>query len=410
MIYSSIQGFFRLKTAPAILIMAAAILAIFFANTPLGTYYEMLIDVPVEVSIGAFMLSKPLILWINDGLMAIFFFLVGLELKREILKGELKDKKKIALPALGAFGGMVVPALIYVLINKGNPIAMSGWAIPAATDIAFALGVLLLFGTRVPPALKVFLVSLAIFDDIAAIIIIALFYTTSLSTTALLIVLASIGMLFIINRRGVTHFMPYIVLGLIMWAAVLKSGVHATLAGVLLAMFIPIKDPTNPKRSPLIELEHDLQSTVHYWILPVFAFVNSGITFGNIGLDALTHPVTLGTVLGLFIGKQLGIFTMCYIGVRAGLAKLPRGVSWGGLYGVSILCGIGFTMSLFIGSLAFEVTGTWVVEGSLPRAGETISELTRLSTLFDERLGIMIGSLLSAVVGYIVLNKTLKKN
>lgn len=410
MIYSSIQGFFKLKTAPAILIIVAAILAMFFANTPFGTYYEMLIDLPVEVRIGAFKLSKPLILWINDGLMAIFFFLVGLELKREILKGELTEKKKITLPAFGALGGMVVPVLIYVLINRGNPIAMSGWAIPAATDIAFALGVLLLFGKRVPPGLKVFLVSLAIFDDIGAIIIVALFYTASLSTTALLIVLVCFGMLFIINRRGITHFMPYMLLGLVMWAAVLKSGVHATLAGVLLAMFIPIDDPNNPERSPLIELEHDLQSTVHYWILPVFAFVNSGITFGNIGFATLTHPVTLGTALGLFIGKQLGIFTMCYIGIKAGLAKLPRDVSWGGLYGVSILCGIGFTMSLFIGSLAFETTATWVVKSGMPKAGESISELTRISILFDERLGIMVGSLLSAVVGYIVLNKTLKKN
>lgn len=363
----------------------AAVLAMIIANTPLQEYYQLLIDTPVEVRVGALEIAKPLLLWINDGLMAVFFFFVGLELKREVLEGELSDRKNIALPAFAAVGGMVVPALIYAAVNWGDEIALQGWAIPAATDIAFALGILALLGNRIPVSLKVLLVSIAIFDDIGAIVIIALFYTSDLSLTALLVAAAFLPVLYILNRRDVTSVMPYLFIGLIMWIAVLKSGVHATLAGVLLALFIPMRDPQRPERSPLKELEHDLHHVVAFGILPIFAFANSGISLAGADLDFILHPVSLGIAAGLFIGKQIGIFTLCWLGVKSGLAQLPQGVDWPRLYGLGLLCGVGFTMSLFIGSLAFEETG--------------------VNLLFDERLGIVIGSLLSGTAGYFVLRR-----
>ena len=380
------RDFLKLETASGMLLVAAAVLAMVIANSPLAPLYDSLIDLPVGVRVGALEIEKPLLLWINDGLMAIFFFLVGLELKREVLDGQLSDPREIVLPALGAFGGMLFPAAIYIWINQGDSTALQGWAIPAATDIAFALAILALLGSRVPLSLKIFLVSVAIFDDVAAIAIIALFYTSDLSIAALLTAAVCVPVLWALNRRGVLEVTPYILVGLIMWVAVLKSGVHATLAGVLLAFFIPLRD-TKKERSPLHEIEHDLHTAVAFGILPVFAFANAGISLGGLSIDSFLHPVPLGIMAGLFIGKQTGVFLFCGLGVLLGIARLPDDLRWAHIYGIALLCGVGFTMSLFIGSLAFEVTG--------------------VNLLFDERLGIIAGSLLSAVCGYLVLRMTL---
>ncbi|TFG86446.1 MAG: Na+/H+ antiporter NhaA [Chromatiales bacterium] len=386
---SNLKDFLRLESASGIILVGAAVFAMLIANSPAAHLYTLFIDLPVEIRVGPLQIAKPLLLWINDGLMAVFFFLIGLELKREILEGELSSPDKIILPAVGALGGMLAPAAIYVVINLGNEQAMAGWAIPAATDIAFALGVLLLLGERVPVALKVFLVSIAIFDDIGAIIIIALFYTSKLSLTALAVVLVLLPVLGWLNRRNNTNLTAYLMIGTIMWVALLKSGVHATLAGIALAMFIPMRDPANPGASPLKQLEHDLHTTVAFGVLPVFAFANAGISFASVTVDIVLNTVPLGIALGLFVGKQLGIFSLCWLTIRLGFAQLPAGVSWLSLYGVAVLCGIGFTMSLFIGSLAFDMTDTRGV--------------------FDERLGIIAGSLLSGVLGYVVLRVSLPK-
>ena len=384
---TNFREFLKLESASGIILVFAAVFAMILANTPLGSYYYMLIEMPVEVRVGPLQLAKPLLLWINDGLMAIFFFLVGLELKRELLEGELKELSNVILPAIAALGGMVVPALFYTLFNSGDEVAMQGWAIPTATDIAFALGVLSLLGSRVPTSLKIFLVSLAIFDDMGAIVIIALFYTADISTLSLTIAAICLSVLFVLNRRRVGEMTPYLIVGIIMWIAVLKSGVHATLAGVLLAFFIPMRDPNNPERSLLKELEHDLHGAVAFFILPLFAFANAGISLAGVGMEQLFHPVPLGIAAGLFLGKQLGVFLFCWLGIKMGLAKLPTGINWSVLYGASLITGIGFTMSLFIGSLSFAQGGV-----TMP---------------FDERLGIIIGSLLSAVSGYLMLSRVL---
>ena len=382
--------FLELESAGGILLILAALLAIIMANSPLQSFYELLLSTPVEIRIGLLEVAKPLLLWVNDGLMAIFFFLVGLELKRELTEGELSSIRSIALPGVGAIGGMAIPALIYVYFNHHDPISMKGWAIPAATDIAFALGVLMLLGSRVPASLKIFLTSLAIFDDIGAIVIIALFYTEKISLSALVIAGVCILILFILNRRNVVSKSPYILLGVIMWIATLKSGVHATLAGVILAMFIPLRSKTEPDISPLKDMEHDLHSVVAFFVLPVFAFSNAGISLKGIGLDQLLHGVPLGIALGLFVGKQVGIFGLCWLAIKMKLAALPKGVSWASLYGVATLCGIGFTMSLFISALAFEDHG--------------------VNTFFDERLGIILGSVVSGIAGYFILRTSLKPN
>lgn len=384
---SAITRFLKLESAGGILLMLTAMLAIVIANTPLVVFYNLLLDTPVEVRVGGLQIAKPLLLWINDGLMALFFFLVGLELKRELIEGELSDKRNLILPGVGAIGGMLVPAMIYLVFNYQDPVAVKGWAIPAATDIAFALGVLSLLGSRVPTSLKIFLTSLAIFDDIGAIIIIALFYTSKLSIIALMVALASIPILYFMNRRGVESRSPYILIGIIVWIGLLKSGVHATLAGVLLAMFIPLKSKSGSAISPLKSLEHDLHSIVAFFVLPVFAFANAGISFAGMSADVALHDVTVGVSLGLVLGKQIGIFTLCGLVILLGVVKMPSNMSWASLYGTSALCGIGFTMSLFIGSLAFEETG--------------------VNLLFDERLGILIGSLASGVIGYLILAKFL---
>ena len=384
---SSISDFLEMESAGGIILMFAAVLAVICANTPLRSYYAMLLDTPVEIRIGALHIAKPALLWINDGLMAVFFFLVGLELKREIVEGELSDIKSVILPGAGAIGGMVVPAFFYVYFNSGDDIAMQGWAIPAATDIAFALGVLALLGSRVPISIKIFLTSLAIFDDIGAIVIIALFYTAQISLPALAVAACCIPVLAFLNIRHVESKSQYVTFGIIMWIAMLKSGVHATLAGVILAMFIPLKSKEDPDHSPLKSIEHDLHSVVAFVILPVFAFTNAGISFAGMGMDQLLHPVSVGIALGLFFGKQIGVFIFCWAAVKLRLTKLPEEISWKSLYGTAALCVIGFTMSLFIGSLAFEETS--------------------VNLLFDERLGIIIGSLASGIVGYFVLRASL---
>ena len=383
------KEFLKLESASGVILVVAAALALLLANSPLSPYYDLLLEIPVQVRIGQLDIDKPLLLWINDGLMVVFFFLVGLELKREVLEGELSDPRKVVLPALGAVGGMLVPGLIYILVNLGDPVALRGWAIPTATDIAFVLGILALLGNRVPVTLKVFLVSLAIFDDIGAIVIIALFYTESLSMWAMSLALVCAGVLLTLNRRRVMDYTPYILIGVLMWIAILKSGVHATLAGVILAMFIPLKSRTKPGYSPLKSLEHDLHGTVTFGVLPIFAFANSGVPLGDLTIDFLFHPVPMGIGLGLFFGKQIGVLSFCWLGVRLGIAKLPSGTSWASLYGAALLCGVGFTMSLFIGSLAFEES---------------------FRNLFDERLGVISGSLICGTCGYLVLRKTLKPN
>ena len=300
-----IEKFLHMEASGGIILIAAAILAMIFANTALYGFYQSLLDTPVEVKVGSLEIAKPLLLWINDGLMAVFFFLVGLELKRELLEGELSDKRNIILPGVGAIGGMAVPALIYLYFNYNDPLAVSGWAIPAATDIAFALGVLALLGSRVPISIKIFLTSLAIFDDIGAIIIIAIFYTYKISLTALIVVALCIPVLYFLNKRDVLSKAPYIVVGIIMWIATLKSGVHATLAGVVLAMFIPLGSLKNPGKSMLKTMEHRLHTVVAFMILPIFAFANAGINFRDMGSEQVFHNVTIGIALGLFFGKQI---------------------------------------------------------------------------------------------------------
>lgn len=386
---ATLRAFLKLESAGGIALVMAAALAMLVSNSPAERWYALLLDVPLEIRIGALYIAKPLLLWVNDGLMAIFFFLVGLELKREFLDGELSRPANILLPVLGAVGGIVGPVVIYVLLNHSDPVAMNGWAIPAATDIAFALGILMLLGKRVPTSLKIFLASLAIFDDLAAIVIIAVFYTSQLSTLALLVAGGCLAVLSIMAWRGVSSVSPYLWVGLIMWVAVLKSGVHATLAGVALAAFIPIRDKNEPGRSPLRELEDDLHHLVAFLVLPLFAFANSGVSLQGVGVAELLHPVSLGIAAGLFVGKQLGVFLFCWASIRLGVASMPKGANWASLYGVAVLCGVGYTMSLFIASLAFEGSGAAV------------------HPMFDERLGIIAGSLASGVLGYLVLHRAL---
>ncbi|MET0053073.1 MAG: Na+/H+ antiporter NhaA [Candidatus Thiodiazotropha sp.] len=379
-----IQDFMRQDSASGIILILAAAVAMILENSPLSWLYDALLNTPVEIRVGALHLDKPLLLWINDGLMAVFFMLIGLEVKREFLEGELSRLDQIMLPGLGAVGGMVVPAGIYFFLNQGDAVALNGWAIPTATDIAFALGILSLAGNRVPISLRVFLMALAIFDDLGAVIIIALFYTADLSMMSMIIAAVVLGLLFIMNRMNVTRLSVYVVLGLILWVAVLKSGVHATLAGVALGLMIPIRDVKQPDRSPLREVEHGLHQWVAFLIVPVFAFANAGVSLSGLTFDALLEPVPLGIVAGLFVGKQLGIMLFCGVAILLGFAQLPRRASWMGFYATSVLCGIGFTMSLFIASLAFEQGG----------AGVQVS---------GDRLGILLGSGLSTLVGFSLL-------
>jgi len=380
----ALTDFLRLEASSGILLLLAAILAMIAENSPASGYYDALLNIPVAIQFGQFEIAKPLLLWINDGLMAIFFFLIGLELKREVLGGELSEPARVILPMIAAVGGMAVPAIIYASINWGDPQAMKGWAIPSATDIAFALAVLALLGSRVPNTLKLFLMTLAIVDDLGAIVIIAIFYTSDLSLSSLAIGAVAIVILYAMNRRGVLSLAPYLLVGLVLWAAVLKSGVHATLAGVLTAFFIPYRKEEGESKTQLELLEHDLHPAVVYAILPLFAFANTGISFAGLTVESLYHPVPLGIAAGLFFGNQIGVFGFSWIAIKLGIAKLPTNASWLQLYGVSMLCGIGFTMSLFISSLAFEQGG-----------GASIA--------VDDRLGILIGSIVAAIGGYSLL-------
>jgi Na+:H+ antiporter, NhaA family len=374
---AAIRAFFALKIAPGILLVSAAVLALVLQNSGVAGFYELFKNVPVVVQFGGFVIDKPLLLWINDGLMAIFFLLVGLEIKREFLMGHLAGRQQFSLPAIAAIGGVVVPALIYYFINQGDAVALRGWAIPAATDIAFALGVMLLLGDRVPASLKVLLVAIATIDDLIAIIVIALFYTAEISTLSLTLGLCGLAVAAIMNRCGVTKLGPYMMVGLFIWACVLKSGVHATLAGVALGLIIPLKVKNDEGRAPLKVLEHALHPWVVFLILPVFAFANAGVSLAGVTLQTFLAPITLGIILGLFIGKQVGIFAITWLAVKLKLCKLPDGVTWPQFYGMAIICGIGFTMSLFIGTLSFE---------SLEQAREV-------------RIGVLTGSFLSAIVG-----------
>lgn len=383
MLLDRVKEFFRLESSSGVLLLIAAILAMAAENSPLDVYYDALLDTPVAVKVGDFEIAKPLLLWINDGLMAIFFFLIGLEVKREFLAGEFSEPSRVALPIVAAIGGMVVPAAIYSAINWGDPVAMKGWAIPSATDIAFALGVLALLGSRVPPALKLFLMTLAISDDLGAIVIIAIFYTSDLSLFSLSMAIGAIIVLTVMNRRGVLGIAPYMLVGVVLWAAVLKSGVHATLAGVVTALFIPYKKNPGESLTQLEIMERDLHPAVAYGILPLFAFANAAIPFDNISVNSFLHPVPLGIAAGLFFGNQIGVLGFSWLAIKLGLSKMPQDVNWGHLYGVALLCGIGFTMSLFVGSLAFEQGGP--------------------DYAVDDRLGILLGSLVSGVAGYLVL-------
>jgi NhaA family Na+:H+ antiporter len=368
--------------APVILLVAA-VLALLLQNSPLSWLYDALLHTPVTVGVGALMIDKPLLLWINDGLMALFFFLVGLEIKRELVVGELSKAKQAALPVIAAVGGMLVPALIYVLINWTDEIALNGWAIPAATDIAFAVGVLALLGSRVPPTLKVFLLAVAIIDDLGAIIIIAFFYTAHLSAAALALAGLGVAILVMLNLRGVTRVAPYALVGLFIWICVLKSGVHATLAGVVTALAIPLVPAPGDQRSMLVKLEENLHPWVNYGVLPIFAFANAGVSLTGMSIEKLFGPIPMGIALGLFLGKPIGIMSFSFAAIGAGLAGKPEGSNWSQLLGVAWLGGIGFTMSLFIGMLAFV---------DAERAA-------------DIRIGVLLGSISSAIVGYLLLRR-----
>jgi len=378
---NTITRFFQLEAAGGLLLIAAAALALIINNSPLSWLYNAFLETPVEARIGALQIAKPLLLWINDGLMALFFLVIGLEVKREVLEGHLSKPSQIVLPGAAAIGGMVVPALIYVALNTGNAEALNGWAIPMATDIAFALGVLALLGKRVPVSLKLFLMTLAIIDDLGAIIVIALVYSGDLSQISLILAAVSIIVLIAMNRSGVSRLAPYLLVGLVLWVCVLKSGIHATLAGVVLAFCIPLR--TRTKASPLLTLEHGLHPWVAYGILPLFAFANAGVSLAGVTMESFTHSVPLGIAAGLLLGKTLGVFGLTWLAVKTRLASLPKDANWGHVLGVSILCGIGFTMSLFVGSLAFE-------PGVSGYAGE-------------DRMGILTGSILSAIIGYGVM-------
>ena len=381
---NAIEEFMKKESSAGVLLIFVTILALFLQNSFLSEIYTKFLHTPVEIRFGHLHIAKPLLLWVNDGLMAVFFFLIGLEVKREVMEGHLSTMKQITLPGIAAVGGMVIPALVFIMFNKGESFAMNGWAIPTATDIAFALGILSLLGPRVPVSLKIFLMALAIIDDLGAIVIIALFYTADLSTISITISAISLVILFVMNRMDVAIKSAYIVVGIILWISVLKSGVHATLAGVALAFMIPMssKDQEGNKFSMVKEMEHDLHRWVAFLILPLFAFVNAGVDLQGISLEEMGGPVPMGIMLGLFIGKQVGVFGFSWLAIKMGIASLPKDSNWTMLYGVSVLTGIGFTMSLFVDTLAYNDTQIYH---------------------YADKLAILLGSLFSGVLGYMVL-------
>ncbi|SEH25394.1 Na+/H+ antiporter NhaA [Magnetospirillum fulvum] len=385
---STIRAFLRLEVSGGILLVAAAIVAMVLANSPAQSGYLALLHLPLGFVLGGTDLSKSLHHWINDGLMAVFFLLVGLEIKREAISGELSSLRRAALPILAAIGGMIVPALVYLGFTWGDPVTMRGWAISSATDIAFAVGVLALAGRRAPPSLRIFLLALAIIDDLGAIIIIALFYTAQISLTFLALAAAALAGLIALNRLGVTRLLPYLVVGALLWLFVLESGVHATLAGVALGLTIPLRQPAGTVQSPpLLRAEHALHPWVTFAILPLFAFANAGIPLSDADPAVLSHPVTLGVALGLFLGKQAGIMLAIGLGLALKIGALPAGATPRQLYAMAVLTGIGFTMSLFIGTLAFT-DPTYDV---------------------PVRLGVLGGSLLSAALGFALLTVGVKR-
>jgi len=383
---NALRDFLRLEAAGGIVLGLAAIVAVVLANSPLAGVYHELLYVSGSVTLGPLEIRKPLLLWLNDGWMAVFFLLVGMEIKREMLEGELSDARAAGLPVVGAIGGMVVPAALYAAINWGDAVAMRGWAIPTATDIAFALGVMSLLGRSVPASLKILLTAIAIIDDLGAIVIIAVFYTDNLSVLSLVLAAIALAALALLNRAGVRSLTPYMLVGLVLWVCVLKSGVHATLAGVATGFAIPL-GAKEGEESPLRWLEHALHPWVAYLVLPAFAFANAGVSLQGLNAAALLEPVTLGILLGLFVGKQIGVFGALYLAIKAGWGRMPEGANWTQLYGLGLLCGIGFTMSLFIGGLAFDDAAHGV----------------------QVRIGVLAGSILAAVVGAALLKSAGKR-
>lgn len=377
---TSAQGINR-EAAAGLVLLSAAVLALIVANSPLKGIYDQTLATHVQLGIAPFALTKEVIHWINDGLMSVFFFVVGLEIKRESIRGALSNRRAALVPIVGALGGMIVPALIYAIINWDNAAALRGWAIPAATDIAFAVGIMAALGSRVPPALKVFLLALAIIDDLGAILIIAFFYTADLSMQALALAAVGVAGLVLLNRSGVMRAWPYLLVGAFVWLCVLKSGVHATLAGVATALAIPLTGNKKGTEGPLEGLEHALSPWVSFLIVPIFAFANAGLSLTGMSTDDMLSQIPIGIALGLFLGKPLGIYGAVRTVLATGLGEMPRGASQMQLLGTAILGGIGFTMSLFIGMLAFPEPDVSA----------------------EVRLGVLAGSLLSAVVGYIVL-------
>lgn len=380
-----VKRYIRKESTSGLILIFVTILALALRNSIFSEFYTSFLQTQIEFKVGDILdINKPLILWINDGLMAIFFLLIGLEIKRELIAGHLSSAKKIALPAVAAIGGMIFPALIFIAFNYGDDFALQGWAIPTATDIAFALGILSLLGKRIPVSLKIFLMALAIFDDLGAILIIALFYTSNLSFHAISFAVICILVLFLLNRFRVTKLGFYWIVGGLLWVFVLKSGVHATLAGIIVAFTIPLH-AVNEKRkliSPAKSLQHHIHFWVAFYILPLFAFVNAGVDLSNLSLEKISNGVSLGIIFGLFIGKQIGVFLFTYLAIKYKIAKLPRCATWAQIYGISVLTGVGFTMSLFIDSLAFHDSNAFY---------------------HTDKLGILIGSFLSGVVGFLIL-------
>ena len=380
-----LKDFLQKESAGGIVLIFAALLALAVANSPLLAHYSALLDTGVVVGIGGFVIDKPLLLWINDGLMAVFFFLVGLEVKREIFEGQLSSWDKASLPLIAAIGGMAIPALIFLSLNAGSPDTINGWAIPAATDIAFALGILSLLGSRVPVALKALLLAIAVIDDIGAIAIIALFYSGELDTGMLGAAAIVFVVMLAVGRARVQSTIPYILLAILMWAFVLKSGVHATLAGVAAAMTVPLD--TKSDHGPLERMEHALHPWVAFLVIPIFGFANAGVTLFGLSPAALFEPLPLGIALGLLVGKQIGIFGFAFAAVKLKLASLPAGVGWAQLHAMSLLAAIGFTMSLFIGNLAF-------------------ADPAQIDAV---KIGVLAGSTIAALAGYLLLNRALPR-
>lgn len=380
-----VKEFIKKESSSGVILIFITLLALLLKNSPFSVYYTNILQTTIEVSIGDLLeLKKPLLLWINDGLMALFFLLIGLEIKRELLGGHLSTFSKLALPGLAAIGGMLFPALIFIAFNHNDPFALKGWAIPTATDIAFALGILSLLGNKVPVTLKIFLMALAIIDDIGAILIISIFYTHDLSLESMFLALCCFLVLLIMNRLNVIRITAYIIIGIFLWVSVLKSGVHATLAGIILAFTIPLNMQNDEGKhiSPARILQHNLNFWVAYFVLPIFAFMNAGVDLRTISFEDLTNNVALGITLGLFLGKQLGVMLFVYLAVKFNIAQLPKCATWAQMYGVAVLTGIGFTMSLFIDSLAYNDSDIF---------------------MHTDRLAILCGSIISGIVGYLIL-------